>query len=141
MSHSQHSTRPSPTWLFVYGTLGPANREDAVQRGFEPDAVRGRLYDLGPYPALVGLEEPDAPWVSGHVRPVTETELQTVLDPYEGVDECLFQRVRCTTQSGRLVWVYVYARPVPEWARRLLDPWVGRRIDPTGEQRPQLPDS
>ena len=36
--------------LFVYGTLAPESPEVAGREGWVADAVRGRLYDLGPYP-------------------------------------------------------------------------------------------
>jgi gamma-glutamylcyclotransferase (GGCT)/AIG2-like uncharacterized protein YtfP len=126
-------------FLFVYGTLGPATPEEAVALGFEADAVRGRLFDLGPYPALLALDDHDAPWIEGHVRQVTETELRTLIDPYEGVDEGLFIRSATTTRGGRAVWVYVYARPLPQWAEGGLTRWDGPRIDPTQSPRPPLP--
>ncbi len=117
-----------PAWLFTYGTLGPGW---PAGRGhvWAVDAVRGRLYDLGPYPGLCDLDAPGADWVLGHVRPVTGAELAGVLDPYEGVDEGLFARVRTVTRSGRPVWVYVYGPARPEWARGPLPFWDGPRSD------------
>jgi gamma-glutamylcyclotransferase (GGCT)/AIG2-like uncharacterized protein YtfP len=142
MNHSNPDSPSSKAMdsdlLFVYGTLGPATPDEVLRRGFAPDAVRGRLFDLRVYPALVDLDDPTAPWIPGHVRPVSEFELATVLDPYEGVDEGLFRRSRARTQRDRWVWVYVYARLVPQWARRLLARWEGQRIDPTREPRPTL---
>ena len=41
-----------PTLLFAYGTLAPEGPASAVRDGWVADRVRGRLYDLGPYPAL-----------------------------------------------------------------------------------------
>src|SRR4051812_17317840 len=102
-----------PELLFAYGTLGPPGPEAMAHGGWVADAVRGRLYDLGPYPALVDTEDPDADWVEGHVRPVSRRELDDFLDPYEGVDEGLFRRVAVTTRAGRRAWVYVFARPMP----------------------------
>lgn len=81
------------------------------------DAVRGRLYDLGPYPILVDPGHAAAPWVEGHVRTVTAAELEGPLDAYEGVADELFRRVVVPTRAGRQVWVYVYAGPVPPGAR------------------------
>ena len=52
--------------------------------GWVPDAVRGRLYDLGPYPGLFDLDDPSAGWALGYVRPVTRDELEGPLDEYEG---------------------------------------------------------
>jgi hypothetical protein len=43
------------TLLFAYGTLMPADPVAAARQGWRRDAVRGRLYDLGPYPALIDL--------------------------------------------------------------------------------------
>jgi gamma-glutamylcyclotransferase (GGCT)/AIG2-like uncharacterized protein YtfP len=112
--------------LFVYGTLAPRDGKAAGPLGFEPDAVRGRLYDLGPYPALVDLGDPTSGWVEGFVRPVSERWLQNVLDRYEGVDENLYRRVFAVTRKGRNVWVYEYARPVPATAVGPLSRWGGR---------------
>ncbi|MCA1686105.1 MAG: gamma-glutamylcyclotransferase, partial [Planctomycetia bacterium] len=70
--------------LFAYGTLAPRGPEQARRGGWEPDAVRGRLYDLGPYPALLDLDDPSAGWVAGQVRPVDPAEFTERLDPYEG---------------------------------------------------------
>ncbi len=125
MSPSEDATAPAasePAHLFVYGTLGPAH---ARERWFEweKDAVRGWLHDLGPYPGLVGLNDPNAPWVTGHVRATSLEELRDRLDPYEGVDQRLFGRERTRTRSGRLVWVYVYARAVPPGGGSLIERW------------------
>jgi gamma-glutamylcyclotransferase (GGCT)/AIG2-like uncharacterized protein YtfP len=111
---------PSPTLLFAYGTLGPATPDET---GWEGDAVRGRLYDLGTYPGLFDLNDPTAGWVEGHVRAVGAGELAGRLDAYEGVDEGLFRREATTTRAGRRAWVYLYARPRPQWARGPLARW------------------
>lgn len=129
MTAASAATGPDePAWLFTYGTLGPGW---PAGRGhvWATDAVRGRLYDLGPYPGLCDLDAPDADWVMGHVRPVSEPELSERLDPYEGVGEGLFLRARVRTRAGRLAWVYVYAPPRPEWARGPLPFWDGPRPD------------
>ena len=80
--------------LFAYGTLMPADTAAADRDGWRPDAVRGRLFDLGPYPALVDLDEPGTGWVEGFVRPVDIEELETRLDPWEEVDQGLYRRDR-----------------------------------------------
>jgi gamma-glutamylcyclotransferase (GGCT)/AIG2-like uncharacterized protein YtfP len=132
-----------PTLLFAYGTLAPAGTDLAVRDGWVADRVRGRLYDLGPYPALIDCGAADAPWVEGFVRAVTAAELGGRLDPYEGVDEGLYRRVPATTEAGRLVWVYVYAQPLPPGARGPLPRW--ERPRPAGSPGatpgflPQLP--
>ncbi|WP_158633728.1 thiamine pyrophosphate-binding protein [Tautonia sociabilis] len=116
--------------LFAYGTLGPADEAEAKRLGWRADAVRGRLFDPGPYPVLVGWDDPDAGWVEGYVRPVDRPELEQVLDPYEGVDEGLFRRVELRTRAGLVAWTYVFPHPVPEGARGPLTRWVGLRVDP-----------
>ena len=112
-----------PGLLFAYGTLGPADPEAAARDGWAPDAVRGRLYDLGPYPALVDAGDGPADWVEGHVRRVGRAELEGPLDAYEGVDEGLYRRVIVPTRAGRWAWVYVYARPLPPGAVGPLTRW------------------
>lgn len=114
-------------WLFAYGTLAPDGPEAAERGGWEPDMVRGRLYDLGTYPALVDADDPGADWVAGHVRPVEPSEFSATLDDYEGVPQGLYRRARATTRGGREVWVYLYARPLPAGARGPIDRWDGPR--------------
>jgi gamma-glutamylcyclotransferase (GGCT)/AIG2-like uncharacterized protein YtfP len=123
-----------PTLLFAYGTLAPEDPESAVRAGWVADRVRGRLYDLGLYPALCDCGDPTANWVEGYVRPVQPDELTRRFDPYEGVDEGLYQRVTATTESGRLVWVYVYARPLPPSAHGPLHRWERPRRFRPGDQ-------
>jgi gamma-glutamylcyclotransferase (GGCT)/AIG2-like uncharacterized protein YtfP len=113
--------------LFAYGTLAPNSPEEAARGGWEPDQVRGRLFDLGPYPALVDCDDPTADWVEGYVREVGRYELAGSLDYYEGVAQGLYRRVETTTRGGRRVWVYVYARPLPPEARGPLTRWDGPR--------------
>lgn len=109
--------------LFAYGTLAPENPEAAVRDGWLADAVRGRLYDLGPYPALVDHDDPEAGWVEGYVRSVSMDQLAGSLESYEGVREGLYRRVEVMTRDGRQVWVYVYAQPVPQSAIGPLARW------------------
>src|SRR5262245_47151783 len=78
------------TILFAYGTLAPDGPEAAARGGWAPDMVRGRLYDLGPYPALVDCGRPGAGWVAGYVREVDEDLLAVRWDEYEGVAEGLY---------------------------------------------------
>ena len=114
-----------PSLLFAYGTLGP---EAVAGDGWATDAVRGRLFDLGPYPVLIDWDAPGVGWVEGHVRAVGRGELEGRLDAYEGVDEGLFRRVVATTREGRRAWVYVYPHPVPAGARGPLNRWDGPRL-------------
>ncbi|MFO0956857.1 MAG: thiamine pyrophosphate-binding protein [Isosphaeraceae bacterium] len=120
------ASRPEPGHLFAYGTLLPPDADGARRGRWQPDAVRGRLYDLGPYPALIDLDQPGADWVSGQVRPVSERELLEVLDPYEDVGGGLYGRASTRTRAGRLVWVYVYLAPLPQYAIGPLKAWSGR---------------
>src|SRR5438128_492419 len=103
--------------LFAYGTLMPADPQSEAREGWRVDAVRGRLYDLGPYPALIDLDDPTADWVEGFIRPVTRDELERRLDPWEAVDRGLYRRVETTTRNHCRVWIYVYNRPLPPRAR------------------------
>jgi gamma-glutamylcyclotransferase (GGCT)/AIG2-like uncharacterized protein YtfP len=118
------------TLLFAYGTLMPRDRDSADRDGWRPDAVRGRLFDLGPFPALIDLDDPGAGWVEGFVRPADLQELETLLDPWEEVDRGLYRRTRTVTRASCLVWVYVYNRPLPSHARGPLDRWDGWRRAP-----------
>jgi gamma-glutamylcyclotransferase (GGCT)/AIG2-like uncharacterized protein YtfP len=113
--------------LFAYGTLMPADLAEAERDGWRADAVRGRLYDLGPYPALVDLDDPGAGWVEGFVRAVDPIELKNVLDPWEAVEHGLYRRAETTTRNSRCAWVYVYNRPLPPGARGPLARWEGKR--------------
>ncbi len=108
--------------LFTYGTLMPRDPESAVRQGWEPDAVRGRLYDLGPYPGLIDVGDPMAGWVEGYVRRGLSPEMLRQLDAYEGG---LYERVRTTTRKHTAAWVYVYRGPLPRDARGPLTRWEG----------------
>jgi gamma-glutamylcyclotransferase (GGCT)/AIG2-like uncharacterized protein YtfP len=113
--------------LFAYGTLMPADAHSAARGGWEKDAVRGRLFDLGPYPALVQIGDPQAGWVEGFIRSVDLACLEGPLDSWEEVAAGKYCRVHTRTRGGKLAWVYVYARPLPPDARGLPDRWLGRR--------------
>jgi gamma-glutamylcyclotransferase (GGCT)/AIG2-like uncharacterized protein YtfP len=99
--------------LFIYGTLLP----DLVRPPFDvlvakltplgPATVRGRLYDLGPYPGLV--LDGAASTVRGELFALPkEPALLAAFDDYEG--SCLYRRVECraTTAIGETspCWVY-----------------------------------
>ncbi|HEU4617111.1 MAG TPA: gamma-glutamylcyclotransferase family protein [Gammaproteobacteria bacterium] len=116
--------------LFVYGTLRPfmhgamARRLRAAGEHLGAGAVRGRLYDLGPYPGLV---DPRAPreWVIGDLyRLATPAATLRLLDRYEGAHARArtpkFMRVeRIVRLSGRNVaaWIYLYRRSVAKLVR------------------------
>src|SRR5271168_2874111 len=103
----------------------PADPEKAARRGWRPDAVRGRLYDLGPYPALIDLDDPTADWVEGFAGPVEPAELERH-DRWEDVESGLYRRALTTTRNNEVAWVYTYARPLPADARGPLTRWQKR---------------
>ena len=107
----------TPDMLFAYGTLMPGDPERPPREGWSADAVRGRLFDLGPYPALVDLDDPSAGWVEGFVRPTDHAELEGPLDRYEEVEAGLYRRALTISRNQRQVWVYEYVRPLPSSAR------------------------
>ena len=131
-------------YLFAYGTLMPANPQEAARDGWRADAVRGRLYDFGPYPALIDLEHPDAGWVEGFVRLVSLRELEEQLDPWEDVAQGLYRREQTITRSKLRAWVYIYQGPWPTEAHGPLDRWEGTRRapilpDPDSRKNPHNP--
>jgi gamma-glutamylcyclotransferase (GGCT)/AIG2-like uncharacterized protein YtfP len=120
-SVSPPPANPEPLPIFVYGTL---KRGGCRARfwpypplSIEPATVRGTLYDLGPYPALV----PGEGWVRGelwrlraeHVAPTL-----AALDAVEGYsvspgDLYLRVVVECRTADGGTcrAYAYQYAQP------------------------------
>ena len=108
--------------LFAYGTLMPTDAATVASQGWMSDAVRGRLFDLGPYPGLTDLDAPCAGWAEGYVRAVEPQELDA-FDRWEDVDGGTYRRVETMTRNGLRAWVYVYARPLPPEARGPLPRW------------------
>jgi gamma-glutamylcyclotransferase (GGCT)/AIG2-like uncharacterized protein YtfP len=106
--------------LFVYGTLRPfvdvpmarwLRRVARLQGGCR---TRGRLYDLGPYPAI---KPPRAPRdsVEGDLFRVTNSRILHVLDRYEAggaLRRPRFARERCVVRLARggcrEAWIYRY---------------------------------
>jgi gamma-glutamylcyclotransferase (GGCT)/AIG2-like uncharacterized protein YtfP len=113
--------------LFLYGTLlpslarPPAAALVARLRPLGPATVPGRLYDLGPYPALV-LDPPAASRVCGELFALPDDPAVLArLDEYEDAVASdpaggLYRRVEteATLADGRALacWVYVYNRDV-----------------------------
>jgi gamma-glutamylcyclotransferase (GGCT)/AIG2-like uncharacterized protein YtfP len=120
-------SRDSAEWLFVYGTLLPDSEAPIDESIWRADAVRGRLYDLGPFPGLVDLDDLLASWVNGYRRKVERDLLATCIDEYEGVGDGLFRRIETTTRAGHRAWVYVYNRALADGARGPLNAWDGPR--------------
>ncbi|UJF34443.1 gamma-glutamylcyclotransferase family protein [Paenibacillus hexagrammi] len=99
-------------YVFVYGTLleGESNHHIAAPyvRSIQEGAIRGRLFDTGPYPAL-SIEKQDR-IVEGQWLEVTEEGLQAMdeLEDYKGPGEDNeYERVWIQDISGdREGWVY-----------------------------------
>lgn len=116
------------THVFVYGTLMRGGANHAVLARLAARYVgsartaRGRtLVDLGPYPALLPLDEARdalAPNVHGEIYEVDDAAMPA-LDEFEGCPT-LYTRARIplTTDEGEAeAWVYVFARPLPRSAQ------------------------
>ncbi|WP_018130093.1 gamma-glutamylcyclotransferase family protein [Effusibacillus pohliae] len=108
--------------VFVYGTFltGEVNHRVAAPyiRGVPPGCVRGRLYDVGVFPALVLDDEGRE--IQGEWFDVTEEGLKAMdrLEGYRGPGrKNLYERVWAQDISnGRSGWVYVWtdSRGCPE---------------------------
>lgn len=118
--------------LFVYGTLRPAWAPPAIASvaatlaSLGPARVRGRLYDLGRYPAAV--VDPAAPgWIEGELVALGPASPPLAwFDAYEGwepatPETALFrrERVAAVDGAGREVacWIWSWARAVDERRR------------------------
>jgi len=113
-------------YVFVYGTLQTAqkraNRWPRTPIRVVPACVKGALYDLGPYPALL----PGNDWVIGEAWEIAERDLPAtleVLDRIEGFasrpDDLYSRRqIECWLDSAESrrtpvsAWTYFYARQV-----------------------------
>lgn len=119
-SNEPISGDPPVCAVFVYGTLQQG--ECRVRywphppRQVEDATIRGRLYNLGPFPALT--EGDDA--VAGELWTLAPEHLERTLEVLDEVEATagpgeLYQRrlVTCRTASGReaIAHVYFYARP------------------------------
>jgi len=111
-------------YLFVYGTLrsGYNNRYARLLRRqgqmLGIARVRGRLNDLGRYPALSPTQGHDD-WVTGEIYLLrTPISLLGKLDAYEGPS---YPRVRMPValDDGRRLpaWLYEVRRALPWWRR------------------------
>lgn len=120
--------------VFVYGTLlvGEANHGVAAPYllSVRPGRVRGRLYDVGAYPALV-LDEA-AGEVEGEWFEVTPEGLRAMddLEEYRGPGQKnAYERVWVRdAREERSGWVYVWldSRGYPEIPAGSWREWVGR---------------
>lgn len=105
--------------VFVYGTLLVGESNHYVAEPFvlsvQPGAVRGRLYDVGHYPALAlptEHEEEHENIVVGEWFEVTEAGLKAmdILEDYYGPGQSNeYERVWITDVNGsREGWVYIW---------------------------------
>lgn len=108
--------------LFVYGTLlkGEANHHVIAPHVLtaEPGAVRGKLYNVGPYPALMLSERVVGGMIAGEWMTVHEAALPGLdrLENYYAPGDVRneYERVRVVDIDGiREGWVYVYVRQDP----------------------------
>jgi gamma-glutamylcyclotransferase (GGCT)/AIG2-like uncharacterized protein YtfP len=112
-------------FLFVYGTLrrdcvtGAHDRYLAGAQFIAKACVRGWLYRVSYYPALVLDEEAD--WVQGEIYCLRDAQQLHELDVYEGCTfpskpEQEYQRqlidVSITGQSDIRCWIYTYQHPL-----------------------------
>lgn len=109
-------------YLFVYGTLRGDTGHPAADllerraRAVGYGLLRGRLYDLGAYPAAVRSPEPRhrVRGIVYRMEPGLREVLLSELDAYEGAE---YRREVATVrlESGESVsaWVYLYARTPP----------------------------
>lgn len=105
--------------VFVYGTLRKDERADISRSGqfsvdfLGKDVINGRLYHLGSYPGLKFVHsdymvfDGNMPTVVGEVFYMKDSSVGAILDAYESYPH-LYGREQVVTQSGRVVWVYVY---------------------------------
>lgn len=98
--------------IFTYGLLQPGHLgcpPSATTLG--PDRVRGRLYDLGPFPAGVDLGRGDD-WIEGVTLEIDADDLPG-LDDFEDTESGEFCRVIVETERGHTAWAYEYRFPIP----------------------------
>ncbi|OCT10588.1 gamma-glutamylcyclotransferase [Paenibacillus pectinilyticus] len=104
--------------VFVYGTLlvGESNHGvvSPYLRNVQPGAITGRLYDVGPYPALVRTEDEHV--IEGEWIEVTEDGLAAmdVLETYFGPDhpDNEYERIWVKDVNGQQEgWVYCWTSP------------------------------
>lgn len=105
--------------LFTYGLLRPgAKTAPKSASAAWPDRVRGELYDLGEFPAAVGIGRPQGDWINGIVVEIDTAEL-TDLDAFEDVDSGEFHRLSVTSEAGHHCWIYEYGYALPLAAKKV----------------------
>jgi gamma-glutamylcyclotransferase (GGCT)/AIG2-like uncharacterized protein YtfP len=119
----------TPRAVFVYGTLKRGQcREQFWPRAplaVETALVRGRLVDLGPYPALL----PGDRWIRGELWRFADEDMSETLrvldevEGYAGLGEDLYRRVviTCHTTEGAEVAAYAYQFAQPQRAGQAIE--------------------
>lgn len=117
----------SITSVFVYGTLQRgecrADQWPCSPRHVEPARLRGQLYDLGPYPALIEGDD----WVAGEHWQLKADDVPptlSVLDAIEGYgqagDDLYVRRAAtCWNDLGQAIEVYTYFYADPDQLMRV----------------------
>lgn len=108
------------TYLFVYGTLlSHFNNEvlkpiAALMQYEGQGKLKGRIFDLGAYPALT-MSETESADVHGEVyKLASNKEVFAALDEYEGEEYCR-ELHSVQLDGGKIIrcWVYIY-QPEPD---------------------------
>ena len=125
--------RTAPQYLFVYGTLRRKARnkvsallkKNATFMGL--GTAKGRLYDLGEYPAAVPDQRKRIVGELYSLENGKNTEILALLDEYEeynasNPEQSLYIRkktqVKLDGQEGLNAWIYWYNKPID--AQRLI---------------------
>ncbi|MFK7898285.1 MAG: gamma-glutamylcyclotransferase [Myxococcota bacterium] len=140
MPHHEHIGNDPKTgdWIFFYGSLmrglGALDEipSKSALRYIGPGQVRGRLYDLGPYPGLLSGDRGD--FVRGELHAILDCGVIEELDHFEGFvpeapEDSLYLRrkvrlappidnERIDVHPAPKVWVYFYNH-TPEGAERV----------------------
>jgi gamma-glutamylcyclotransferase (GGCT)/AIG2-like uncharacterized protein YtfP len=122
-----------PCYLFAYGTLRkefelPLNEKIARFIEWIGDGeIKGKLYDMGEYPAAIPVSENERSVIKGAVMKINQPEkVMKLVDDYEGCNpENEAQSVYCRKKEsiilkdGNIVdaWVYWYLLPVDDKRR------------------------
>lgn len=105
---------PTPSHLFVYGTLRPGDvrwsfLEPYVADTGVDDAADGNLFDTGlDYPAAIFGGASTIVGRTYRLRADTVAEALAVLDEEEDTVLGLYRRVEVTTRAGIRAWAYEY---------------------------------
>lgn len=109
-------------YLFVYGTLRSEFNNEMAQLLRENATylrdgnIKGQLYDVGTYPALIYNDNTDI-LIKGQIFEMDDMEqIFEFLDPYEGVDDEFYVRqiipIEVEKKSFLPCWVYIFNRSV-----------------------------